>query len=506
MAVSVENYKIMKFSHKNMGTNGPRAPASPYPNNANSGAAMKGAGPRPAVAPGTGTPYRTGVTWNANQPPYTPNPAPIRYTYTQAYNSQSSYGSQRVPTAASPANTNSSSSSNTGSQSGTMSTSLSNNAGGNQNSEQQLSKTNLYIRGLTQNTTDTDLVNMCLPFGQIISTKAILDKTTNKCRGYGFVDFESNACAENAVKALQAKGIQAQMAKVGITQLRSPASQQEQDPTNLYIANLPQGYKETDLDSLLNKYGQVVSTRILRDPEGNSKGVGFARMESKDKCEQIIQIFNGNSLPGSKDPLLVKFADGGQKKRSPFRNDNRMWREGSEVLYHFNFQQLQNNVGGHVAYDPTTLAQNGVATQHILPTTLPQYSRFSTQPISTYPIAGPWVPHSYVLQPTPTHMAPVDLTGYWLENQAPHTQQMMTPADPSAVSYASMMPQMTAHMSALQLGTPGSYIPSPHPAYPYFQPATSIIPTPMHITDNEHNSNTASPDDTYQPYQGQPQK
>lgn len=68
-------------------------------------------------------------------------------------------------------------------------------------------------------------------------------------------------------------------------------------------------------------------------------------MESKDKCEQIIQMFNGSSLAGSKDPLLVKFADGGQKKRSPFRNDNRMWREvGSEVLYHFNFQQLQNNV------------------------------------------------------------------------------------------------------------------------------------------------------------------
>lgn len=42
--------------------------------------------------------------------------------------------------------------------------------------------------------------------------------------GYGFVDFESNMCAENAVKGLQAKGIQAQMAKVGITQPRAPAS------------------------------------------------------------------------------------------------------------------------------------------------------------------------------------------------------------------------------------------------------------------------------------------
>lgn len=66
-----------------------------------------------------------------------------------------------------------------------------------------------------------------------------------------------------------------------------------------------------------------------------NKGVGFARMESREKCEQIIQIFNGTLLPGAKDPLLVKFADGGSKKKSAFKNQNdpnaRTWREVTEV-------------------------------------------------------------------------------------------------------------------------------------------------------------------------------
>lgn len=77
------------------------------------------------------------------------------------------YG-QRVPTAASPSNTNSSSSSNTGSQSGTLSTSLSNTNTNNTmgpstttQQAEQLSKINLYIRGLQQGTTDKDLHNMC---------------------------------------------------------------------------------------------------------------------------------------------------------------------------------------------------------------------------------------------------------------------------------------------------------------------------------------------------------
>ena len=43
-------------------------------------------------------------------------------------------------------------------------------------------------------------------------------------------------------------------------------------------------------------------------------------MESKEKCDSIINILNGKLLPGSKDILLVKFADGGNKKKH-FKND-----------------------------------------------------------------------------------------------------------------------------------------------------------------------------------------
>ncbi|KAA0703554.1 RNA-binding motif, single-stranded-interacting protein 3 [Triplophysa tibetana] len=78
---------------------------------------------------------------------------------------------------------------------------------------EQLSKTNLYIRGLPPGTTDQDLIKLCQPYGKIVSTKAILDKNTNQCKGYGFVDFDSPAAAQKAVASLKASGVQAQMAK-----------------------------------------------------------------------------------------------------------------------------------------------------------------------------------------------------------------------------------------------------------------------------------------------------
>jgi len=177
-----------------------------------------------------------------------------------------------------------------------------------------LSRTNLYIRGLSPHTTDNDLVNLCQKFGPIISTKAILDKATNRCKGYGFVDFESPTSALAAVNELQAKGIQAQMAR-----------QAEQDPTNLYIANLPHNIKESDLETMFSPYGQVVSTRILRDSNQQSRGVGFARMESREKCEQILSLFNNRTLPGTTQPLVVKFADGGSRRKTAVSSPDPNW-------------------------------------------------------------------------------------------------------------------------------------------------------------------------------------
>lgn len=60
--------------------------------------------------------------------------------------------------------------------------------------------------------------------------------------------------------------------------------QQEQDPTNLYISNLPVSMDEQELESMLKSFGQVISTRILRDANGTSRGVGFARWE----CSTLI--------------------------------------------------------------------------------------------------------------------------------------------------------------------------------------------------------------------------
>uniref|UniRef100_T1JCX7 RRM domain-containing protein n=1 Tax=Strigamia maritima TaxID=126957 RepID=T1JCX7_STRMM len=417
-----------------------------------------------------------GRRWPSYLPRYA-TPLPTQAPHYGNYQPTVAYQMSRVPAAASPS-TSSSNNSNTGSLTGSTT-----------GIGEQLSKTNLYIRALPETTSDKDLVSLCLDYGTIISTKAILDKNTNKCKGalhgnvdvlrykykwqlavivsgYGFVDFESPSAAEAAVKSLQAKGFQAQMAKVKLwsnVNFRTVNEfefallwnqQQEQDPTNLYIANLPIYMSESDLEAMLTPYGTVISTRILRDANGQSRGVGFARMESKEKCEQIISAFNGKYITGAKEPLLVKFADGGNKKRNQYKNQEHrsIWREGEGIP---------------LTYDQS-MPQNGVATQ-IVPSQV-GFQRY-TNPVSSYslPAGTTWMPPQYIMQP---HMA----------------QIIPSSVDPSALHYGGMMPQLATQMSQLQLGG-GSYVAGPHPTYQqmYTQAAATMM-QPLTVAEDPNNA------------------
>jgi len=54
---------------------------------------------------------------------------------------------------------------------------------------------------------------------------------------------------------------------------------------------------EQDLRQALSEYGNVVSVRILRDQQKQSRGVGFARMNDKRQCQDIIDQFHNKTFP-----------------------------------------------------------------------------------------------------------------------------------------------------------------------------------------------------------------
>lgn len=61
---------------------------------------------------------------------------------------------------------------------------------------------NLYVSNLGYNFRDEDLNNLFAAYGAVSSAKVIMDKVTNKSKGFGFVEMSDTTAAQKAIKEL----------------------------------------------------------------------------------------------------------------------------------------------------------------------------------------------------------------------------------------------------------------------------------------------------------------
>lgn len=60
----------------------------------------------------------------------------------------------------------------------------------------------IYISGLSYNITDADLSDLFAEYGEVSSAKVIIDRETNRSRGFGFVEMTDDAEGQKAIDEL----------------------------------------------------------------------------------------------------------------------------------------------------------------------------------------------------------------------------------------------------------------------------------------------------------------
>ena len=90
---------------------------------------------------------------------------------------------------------------------------------------------NLYVSNLGLNKEDDDLREIFEKFGQVTSAKVIIDRTTGRSRGIGFVKMSTDDEGINAIFHLNNKEINGRAIQVSI-------ARQKEDKKTLFVSNV----------------------------------------------------------------------------------------------------------------------------------------------------------------------------------------------------------------------------------------------------------------------------
>ena len=73
---------------------------------------------------------------------------------------------------------------------------------------------NIYVANLSFSVQDEDLKGFFEEYGEVTSAKVIMDKFTNRSRGFGFVEMSDDAAAQKAIQELDGGMVEGRAIKV----------------------------------------------------------------------------------------------------------------------------------------------------------------------------------------------------------------------------------------------------------------------------------------------------
>merc|ERR1712203_712520 len=153
-------------------------------------------------------------------------------------------------------------------------------------------------------------------FGNILSCKVAQDGDGTS-KGYGFVHFETEEAAMNAIQKVNGMLLNEKKVFVGRFVPRKEREKELGEKakkfTNVYIKNFGEDLGDEKLKEVFSKFGKITSYKVVKDrdvkgeegedvlesgPDGKNKGFGFVSFEDSESAEKAVDELNGVEMFG----------------------------------------------------------------------------------------------------------------------------------------------------------------------------------------------------------------
>ena len=176
----------------------------------------------------------------------------------------------------------------------------------------------LFVRGLSDSVTSEALTSFFSQSYPLKHATVVLDPSTKKSKGYGFVTFADVEDTHSAREKLNGALLEGQRLRVKLAEPRQrqiigrtfddgnlersrPIRQEpkNQPPPKLIVRNLPWTIKKPDdLSHLFRSYGKVKHAIIPNKKPGLSAGFGFVVLRGRKNAERALIGMNGREVGG----------------------------------------------------------------------------------------------------------------------------------------------------------------------------------------------------------------
>ncbi|AMD22208.1 HGL132Cp [Eremothecium sinecaudum] len=160
---------------------------------------------------------------------------------------------------------------------------------------------NIYIKNLHPAIDNKSLHETFSTFGNILSCKVATDENGGS-RGFGFVHFENESDARDAIEAVNGMLMNDQEVyvawHVSKKDRKSKLEEVKAKFTNIYIKNIDPETSHEEFEQLFAKYGKITSAVLERDSEGKPRGFGFVNYEDHNAAAKAVDDLNETEFKG----------------------------------------------------------------------------------------------------------------------------------------------------------------------------------------------------------------